>query len=223
MQLKVAVNSDVSPIYLLPGMTPDYPVFARLAPLLPHAIFADFIPPKPNESLPHYAARMADRFTPQSFIAGVSFGGIIALEIARIVRPKGCILISSIRHPNQLPPWFRIWRTLGGRNCSTLLRMIGTSATLVPRSVCTSSTLRAAKLSGVTGNWHRWATSAVLDWHPDPEPIACPVIQIHGNADTTFPARYVHPDVLVQNGQHALPVSHPMETANAINAFYKAV
>lgn len=148
---------------------------------------------------------------------GVSFGGIIALEIARIVRPKGCVLISSIRHPNQLPPWIRICRKVGARNSSSLLRMIGATAALLPNRVSSKSTIRACKLSGPGGQWHRWATSAVLGWKP--EPIDFPLLQIHGDADTTFPIRYIRPDVSIRHGRHTLPVSHPNETANAINAF----
>ncbi len=215
------MKSNVSPIYLIPGMTAGYPIFERLAPLLPNAIVAEFIPPKPDESLVGYAARMAEHFFPDSFIAGVSFGGIVALEISRLVHPKGCILISSIRHPRQLPPWFRAWRILGGRRSSTLLQMIGGSSALVPKSVRTASTIRATKLDGAGGHWHRWATSAVLDWQPVSDSVGCPLLQIHGATDTTFPIRYTNPDVSVPKAGHSLPVSHPTETANAIAAFTK--
>lgn len=82
-----AVTSDALPIYLLPGMTSDYPVYSRLTPLLQNARIVDFIDPKVNESLTSYARRMAEQFPPLCFIAGVSFGGILALEISRIVQP----------------------------------------------------------------------------------------------------------------------------------------
>jgi len=203
-------------------MTADYPVYARVLPLLPNATVVDFIPPEPRESLVAYASRMANLFPANAFIAGVSFGGVIALEISRIVRPRGCILISSVRHPRELPPWFRVWRVVGGRRCSLLLQTIGSSASLLPKSVCTSSTIRAKKLAGASGYWHRWATSAVLDWQPELTFDRCPMLQIHGTADTTFPIRYTHPDVSVADGRHDLPVSHPTATANAICAFIKS-
>lgn len=216
------MESDSPPIYLIPGMTADYPVYSRILPLLPDATVVDFIPPEPQESLLNYASRMASHLPSRSFIAGVSFGGIIALEIARILRPHGCILISSILHPRELPPWFRAWRIIGGRRCSALLQFVGSSASLVPRSISTSTTIRATKLAGTGGKWHRWATAAVIDWQPEPTIDFCPILQIHGTADTTFPIRYTHPNVSVPGGRHALPISHPTETANAIRAFTKA-
>jgi pimeloyl-ACP methyl ester carboxylesterase len=221
MHERQAVNSDSTPIYLIPGMTADYPVYSRMLPLLPNATVVDFIQPETRESLVNYASRMANSLPANAFIAGVSFGGIIALEISRILRPRGCILISSVRHPQELPPWFRVWRVFGGRRCSLLLRMIGSSASILPKSVCTSSTTRATKLAGTGGNWHRWATSAVIDWKPGFGFDHCPVLQIHGTADTTFPIRYTRPEISVLNGRHALPVSHPTETAAAIRAFTK--
>jgi pimeloyl-ACP methyl ester carboxylesterase len=204
---------------LIPGMTAEYPVFSRLLPLLPNATVVNFIPPEEGESLVDYAARMAAQFPRESYIVGVSFGGIVALEVSRIVRPHGCILISSIRSPNQLPPWLRLWRTLGGRNSARMLRAAGQCAGLIPRSICTHATLRVRQLAGAEGSWHCWATSTVLDWRPDPAPFVFPLLQIHGAEDATFPLRYVQPDVVVPGGRHALPVTHPQEVARAILTF----
>ena len=219
IQQHCAMSSVEPPLYLLPGMTAEYPIFSRLQPLLKNVTIVSFLDPEPSELLPHYAARMAEQFTPHCFIGGVSFGGIVALEISRILQPRGCILISSIRDPHQLPPWFRAWQILGGRNGGRLLKLMGDLAAVVPRPLRTSSIARIAKLSGAGGAWHRWASSAVLDWHPTPGTITCPLVQIHGNADTTFPVRWVTPDVVIPGGQHALPMSHPRETADAIFAF----
>lgn len=222
MPRRFAVTSSTLPIYLLPGMTADYPVYSRLMPLLRNASIVNFIDPKPYESLTAYAERLAARFPSQCYIAGVSFGGILALEISRIVHPAGCILISSISSPNELPPWLRVWRVLGGRNCSRILNVLADSAVWVPESIRTGSTIRATKLSGAAGAWHRWATAAVLDWNPEAKPIASPLLHIHGDADKTFPIRYTTPDVVVPNGRHDLPISHPIDTANAILAFTNA-
>jgi pimeloyl-ACP methyl ester carboxylesterase len=216
------VEVNQPPIYLLSGMTPEFPIFVRLAPLLPNSHPVEFIVPKTHERLTEYSARLAEHLDPQSYIVGTSFGGIIALEISRILRPKGCILISSIRDPNQLPPWFRIWRKLGPGNCSKLLQLIGHSARLVPKTVCTHSTMRVRKLAGNKGKWYRWATSAVLEWQPTSDHVDFPVLQIHGTADATFPIRYTKPDISVPNATHSLPISHPNEVANAIVAFARA-
>lgn len=203
---------------LLPGMTQQYPVYHRLLPLLPSARVVPFIEPQPDESLHAYAHRMAPQFSRDCFIGGVSFGGILAQEISRIIQPQGCIVIASIQHPSQLPPRLRMLRTLGGRRTDRLLRATGRLAESVPTRVRTPSTARLRKLSGDAGRWHRWATGAVLDWQP-PTSMNVPLTHIHGDADTTFPVSYTTADTIISGGKHALPVSHPEETAAAIRRF----
>jgi pimeloyl-ACP methyl ester carboxylesterase len=206
-------------ILLIPGMTAEYPVFSRLAPLLPAARIISFVAPQRAESLRSYARRMASGLSGDCFLVGVSFGGIVALEMAQFVQPRGCVLISSVRGPHQLPPWFRALRFIGARRYERVLRLLGKAAELAPDRLRTASTLRATKLAGDKGAWHRWATASVLDWQPESESSLCPVWQIHGDADTTFPIRYVEPDVVIRGGPHTLPISHPKETATAIRSF----
>lgn len=215
----IDLSSVECPIFLLPGMTTGYPVFSRLLPLLPNAAVVDFLPPEKNEPLTVYAERMAATVTPEGVIAGISFGGIVAQEISRVLKPRGCIVISSVCSPEQLPPWLRAWRIVGGKPASPILNLAGSVAALLPQFIRTDSTTRLTKLAGTSGAWHRWATGAVLNWVPEPEPLPSPVLRIHGDADVTFPVRYVQPDVLVKGGRHDLPVSHPQETATAILQF----
>ncbi|GAB5405609.1 MAG: alpha/beta hydrolase [Aureliella sp.] len=213
-------DADSSPpIYLLPGMTRDYPVFSRLAPLLPGAKVVSYLEPMSDESIAAYARRMAQTLQPNSYIAGVSFGGIIAQEISRVLAPRGCIAIATITHPTQLPPWFRAMRILGGSNCKRALSIIGTLAARTPKRFRNSSVMRLSRLAGPKGAWHRWAAASVLDWAPSDTEFSTPLLHIHGDADTTFPIRYTTPDVSVRGGLHALPISHPSETATAILDF----
>ena len=202
------------PIYLLPGMTPGDRIFDRLMPMLPNASVVSWLEPGPSESLTSYATRIAATLTSAPcFVAGVSFGGIVAVEVSRIVQPHRCFLISSIRNPKQLPPWLWMCRSFVGHR---MLNAVGQLATVVPSTIRTRSTTRVTKLAGDSGAWHRWATSAVLGWEPDSSAMETPVIQIHGDSDTTFPIRYTTPDVTVQGGGHVLPMTHSAEVADAM-------
>lgn len=211
--------ADECRISLLPGMTAGYPIYSRLVPLLNNAKLEHFIPPLPGETLKSYAIRMAPKFEESHFIAGVSFGSMLALEISRLVKPMGCIVIAGIQGPQQLPPWFRIGRWIGGRRCSRLLNLIGRMSERVPRRLQSSETMRMTKLAGPEGHWHRWATCAILDWQVTNSVTDFRILHIHGDSDATFPLRYVRPDVVIEGGLHGLPISHPRLTAAAINDF----
>jgi len=214
--------TDSPPIQLLPGMSFDFPVFHRLLPLLPNAEVVDFIPPIPHESLQSYAERMSVRCSDGAFLGGISFGGIVASEIARHINPLGFIQIASIAYPRELPPWFRLGRLIGGAAASRTMSLASRIAATIPARVQSSSTMRISRLGGESGVWHRWAVGAVLDWNPE-EVLDCPCLRIHGTHDTTFPARYVQADVVIEGGTHNLPISNPLDTANAILGFIDGV
>ncbi len=200
-------------------MAVDYPVFQKIRPLLPQPTYVVTYPdPLRNEPLTHFARRIASDLPSDCFLAGASFGGIIAVEVAPIVRARACFLIGSVRTPQQLPPWLRMWRFLGGRSCNRLLGLTGSIAATIPARLRTKSTVRMTHFSGRSGAWYRWAASAVLDWQPRSTAIV-PTIQIHGDADSTFPIRYTDPDIVVRHGLHALSISHPNEVARAISAY----
>lgn len=206
------------PILLLGGMTPDARIFQQLLPRLPNALVVPWIEPENGESLEHYSKRLAKTLsvTEPVVLCGVSFGGIVAMEVARSIDAKACVLISSIRSPRELPPWLRIWRFMGGKAGSVLLNGIGTAARLFPSYARSRATVRLSKLGGRSGAWHRWATSAVLGWNPRPLPGSTSIIQIHGDRDGTFPIRYLRPDLLISGGDHVMALTHAERLAELL-------
>lgn len=94
-------------ILLLTGMTPDRRIFERIHPLLPTAVVVDWIRPMKYESIRNYAARLGQSIPrdDSTIVYGVSFGGIVARELASSINAKACVLISSVRSPDELPPW----------------------------------------------------------------------------------------------------------------------
>lgn len=64
-----------------------------------------WINPEPKEELESYVNRLLKQINQdEEFgILGVSFGGIVAIEISKIIKPKKLILISSVESSSQLP------------------------------------------------------------------------------------------------------------------------
>lgn len=204
-------------VLLLPGMTPDLRLFDRLLPLVPGAVVVPWIEPRKWESIRRYAERLALSL-PRSddcVVCGVSFGGIVARELTHVISARGCVLVSSVRSPAELPPSFRAMRYSPIRS-ERVLAAVGTLAESMPRQIRSRSTMRLTKLAGSGGAWHRWATAAVLRWQPRPELDEIPTLHIHGDADATLPLRYVRPDVVIRGGGHVLPLTHPQELAEIL-------
>lgn len=197
-------------ILLLTGMTPDHRIFDRLLPLLPTATVVDWIPPNPCESIASYATRLSHNFEPNEpmVVCGVSFGGIVARELAIRLNARSCVLVSSVRSPSELPPWFRVCRNVPPAIAAASMKSIGFVATHWPRKLKSASTWRLTKLAGNSGQWHRWATAAVLTWKPSSDADRIPLIHIHGDRDATFPIRYTNADKVIRGGGHVLPLTH---------------
>ena len=71
-------------VYFISGLGADYRVFSLLELSFCEPVFIGWIKPQPNESLPHYAARLLEQIPETSpIIVGISFGGMLVTEMAR--------------------------------------------------------------------------------------------------------------------------------------------
>ena len=83
-------------IYGISGLGADKRIFDSLNldyPLIP----VDWIEPTENESLKDYSNRLLKVIDTKSDFAllGVSFGGLVAVEISKVLKPRLTIIISS--------------------------------------------------------------------------------------------------------------------------------
>lgn len=207
------------PIYLFPGISREYQIFQSLVLALPNTTMLTWLDPEPNETLQTYAQRIAEQIpASECVLAGVSFGGVVAQEVSRLIQPQNCFLIASIRHPRELPVPGRLCRHVAGRMTPHVLRVAGHLAFLIPRFIWRSGTLRLRYFTGPHGPWFRWATSEVVNWKPAAEELPTKLIQIHGDTDRTFPIKYLQPDVVIKDAGHDLAITHPREVADVILA-----
>lgn len=64
----------------------------------------EWIDPNPNESIESYAKRLIPQIdvNTEFGLLGVSFGGLISIELGKQINPQKIILISSVETSNQL-------------------------------------------------------------------------------------------------------------------------
>jgi hypothetical protein len=98
-------------VYFIPGLAADGRVFHRIR--LPQGfepVFLDWLDPLAGESLRNYAVRLGGCIDTGSpfILVGLSFGGMLASEISRILQPGKVILLSSIPEARHLPAYFRL-------------------------------------------------------------------------------------------------------------------
>lgn len=201
-----------SKLILLPGMGADARLFAPQSPVFPQLQVATWIPPEPRESLAHYAERMVDHWHPSNadFLGGVSFGGVVALEMAALIQPLTCFLIGSIRHPNELPATFRRLRSFTALT-SGIPALAKVAGWILGRAFNTSHRSALMQLSDADGRFLQWATRALLDWCPSMTVSQVNVLQLHGQRDWLIPAKKSRANIFVPDAGHLLTLTHPRE------------
>lgn len=101
-------------IYFISGIGVDGRMFMNLD-LPGHELhYIQWIIPGKEESLPSYALRLAAQISIDEPFAlvGLSFGGMCAMEIAKVYKPEKLILLSSAKGEKELPWDIKIYRYL---------------------------------------------------------------------------------------------------------------
>jgi len=211
--------SEDLPILLLSGMGADERLFAPQRAEFPNLRVPAWIDPLPGESLRFYAARLARRVDPgrPCLVGGASFGGIVALEMAPHLQARACVLIASVRSPDELPWGWRALRVVTAFSPEHLGIAAGLVARYLAPSLPTETRQRLQRLSRPKAAFVRWASWAVSQWWPSPAARRVQVFHIHGALDRTLPVWYTRPDVVVPRGGHLLPRTHAAE----VNCFLR--
>ena len=207
------------PIIFLPGLNGDPRVFGPQAEAFPTLSIARWAPPMDSETLAAYAARLARSIDPQSpcVVGGVSFGGIVALEVARHLDARACLLIASSRDVAGLPAAVRFLRPIARAARPAALSWITRSGEVSAVPSFPRFRRRLARLSAEEMSFRRWAFGALLTWQP-PHLIRCPILQIHGECDSTVRASRTKADVLLPHAGHLLTLTH----AEHVNMFLRS-
>jgi pimeloyl-ACP methyl ester carboxylesterase len=110
----------MSKIFLIPGLGADTRVYNNIDLGNHEVICVDWIEPHQTDTLSTYAQKLIYQYdiTPKSVVIGNSLGGMIAVEIAKIIPLDKVILISSIKTVDEAPWYFSLLRLFHFTNLS---------------------------------------------------------------------------------------------------------
>lgn len=155
---------------------------------------------------------------------GVSLGGIVAVELNKILRPKLTIIISSLAKSNEQPPHFRflnftkLHKIVPGRIYKWYNPFVNWYFGAKTKR---EKELLRYWMKSATKNYMKWSTNEVLKWNNDSRPSG--LFHIHGTSDRIFLHRFTKADLKIHKGTHLMvhnradEISHIiMEKLNAI-------
>lgn len=208
-------------IYFVPGLANDKRIFKNLAQELSHhnLVFLEHLVHLDHEeTIQEYAIRMIrhqEFFDVDSIIIGLSLGGLIATEIAKIIKFKKVILISTVKHKNELPYLIRLASKLKIHIPAVLIK-----ATIKPISILLNVTNRTgadylSKIINDSNDQHIiWAQKAVAKWNN--KLIPDNYLHIHGTKDEIFPINCVSPSHRIIDGTHYMIMDRAKEISSII-------
>jgi len=200
--------------YTISGLGADQRIFKYLN--LPYDTIAlDWILPFKKETLKEYALRLSkeiDTSVPFGII-GVSFGGMLAIEISNVLKPEKTILISSAQTKHQLPTLYKLIGKLKiipflPYFCFNLPPFLASKLLRAQNKKLLRDILQDTDLKFV-----KWAIQAICKW--ENETIPKNVLHIHGSNDLVIPIPKDSTIKVVKGGGHFMVV----DKAEDVNSY----
>ncbi len=201
------VNSKTH-IYLMPGMAASGKIFEYIS--LPKDRFElhvlEWKIPVKGQSISQYAHQMCRLIKHERpVLLGVSFGGLLVQEMAKIIPVLKIIIVSSIKQKSELPKrmlfarYTSVHRLLptGLVNNVELLAKYAFGETVTKRLE-----LYEKYLSIRDKFYIDWCIHEMVNWQQTKYDKN--LIHIQGEKDTVFPVKNIKDYILVKNGTHTM-------------------
>ena len=199
------LQNALKDIYCVSGLGADERVFQKLKFQGYQPIHICWVEPKPRESIAEYAQRLTTQIESEHpILIGLSFGGIMAVEMAKHIDTKKVILISSTKNEREIPFYFKIFRWLPIYQIlpARLILWFGQlfASWFFSLETVAERKLFKAILFDTNARFFKWAIHQVVTWKN--ELIPQNIYHIHGEDDRIFPFQFVSEDFSVENGGH---------------------
>ena len=208
-------------LYGISGLGADKRVFKYLT-LDCELIPIEWIEPSKEETIEDYSIRFSRVInTNEKFgIIGVSFGGLIAVELSKRLKPQLTILISSAETKKELRT---IYQIIGK---SKLLKFIPQIFFDPPRIIATwlfgakKKKLLKQILDDTDLKFAKWAVNELVNWRNE-EILSNRILKIGGTNDKLIPPKKDEYQKLIDKGEHFMIVDRADEISQIINAEIK--
>lgn len=198
-------------VYLMPGMAANPSIFKNIK--LPEDKFNQhllewFVPAK-NMTLDEYAKEMCTKIKETNVVLiGVSFGGILVQEMAKHIKTKKVIIISSVKTKYELPRRMRLAKyTKAYKLLPTgLVTNMEVLAKYAFGEMVTKRLELYEEYLSVNDKYYiDWSLEQIINWNQ--EKCSPDLVHIHGDNDPVFPIKHIKNCITVPKGTHIMVIN----------------
>ncbi len=200
-------------IYVISGLGADERVFYKTDFGKNNVVFLKWMLPEKNESIENYSLRLSKKIIHKDpILVGLSFGGMMAMEVAKHINTEKIILISSAKTRNELPPFYR---AVGKINLQKLIpSFFLLRANVFSNWAFSNRTLDDKKMLDKMMRetdivFLKWAITKILHWRN--ATIHKNVVHIHGDKDRILPFKNIRTSSVIENGAHLMIITQADE------------
>jgi len=206
-------------IYCLSGLGADERVFGGIHINGFHLKHLPWLKPFEKENIKHYSLRMAEMIDhPFPILLGVSFGGLIAIEMAKEMTVNKIIIVSSVKSDDELPNWMKL---VGRFQLNKIFPVKSNKFTErfddhqlgianEEEKIMVESYRKKSDPS-----YMDWAINEILNWKNRWQPKQ--LFHIHGSMDRMFPIKNIKPTHVIDGGTHIMMINRHQEISTHIN------
>lgn len=204
-------------IYGIGGLGADQRVFKYLK-LNGTFIFLDWLIPDSNECIQDYAERFSSEIDQKDdfVLLGVSFGGLIAVEMCKFVKPALVILVSSAEVRSELHPVAVLMGNLGFMSSVPSVFMKPPTFIIKELFGAKNKKLLRDILHDTDSNFVKWALIELMRWKNQCF-LETKVLKIIGSKDLLFPPSRAINSISLPGGGHFMVVDRADEISAIIN------
>jgi hypothetical protein len=214
-------------LYFISGLGADKRIFQNLVlPGVFKIYYIEWVAVSEKESMESYCRRLSSQIDQQEpfSLVGLSFGGVIAIELSKFLSPVQTVLISSFCFKKEVP-WFyillgesRIYKILPPR---MLLRPNNIAFRLFGAYKPEIKNLLKNIFEDTDPEFFEWAIRQLFSWDNHWKPPN--LIRIHGTADKILPYKKIMKAIPVKDGEHLMVYSKSAIVSQILKEYLQIV
>lgn len=212
-------------IYCISGLGADERAFSKLNIEAYQLKVIQWLQPLPKETIEEYATRMRAEINEENpVLMGLSFGGMLCIEISKQIPVQKIIIISSVKSYQELPLWMKAVGHLKLNKIAPIRSNHKLSLSL-QNHFLGITTKEEKEIVAVSRKKHntkyvQWAVDKVVNWKNNWQHPA--IFHIHGDKDRMFPVKRIKPTYTIKNGGHFMIMNRADEVSVFINQSLKS-